>query len=157
MNRPLAIATAATGALVGGSLLLRLLNPFAAPDPTFSDLVPHLWGIGALVVIVLTHSWAPTIAWCAALIGSTASALGAVGLVREVMTDNGGTPVPALGALVVLALLVPPSIGAAYATHDGRRPRAVVAIAWLLAIGLGSLLVAHFLVRTLGGERGGVP
>ncbi len=157
MNRPLAIATAATAALVGGSLLLRLLNPFAAPDPTISDLVPHLWGIGALVVIVLTYSWAPTIAWCAAVIGSTASALGAVGLVREVMADNGGTPVRALGALVVVALLVPPAIAAAYATHDGRRPRAVVAFAWLLAIGLGSLLVGNFLVRTLGGERGGVP
>ena len=109
------------------------------------------------MVIVLTYAWAPTIAWCAAVIGSTASALGAVGLVREVMADNGGTPVPALGALVVVALLVPPAIAAAYATHDGRRPRAVVAIAWLLAIGLGSLLVGNFLVRTLGGERGGVP
>jgi signal transduction histidine kinase len=58
---------------------------------------------------------------------------------------------------VVVALLVPPAIAAAYATHDGRRPRAVAATAWLLAIGLGSLLVVNFLVRTLGGERGGVP
>ena len=139
-----------------GSLLLRLLNPFSAPDPTVSDLVPHLWGIGALVVIVLTRAWAPTIAWCAAVIGSTASALGAVGLVREVMADNGGTA-SCIGALVVVALLVPPAIAAAYATHDGRRPRALAATAWLLAIGLGSLLVVNFLVRTLGGERGGVP
>ena len=69
MTRSLRLATAATAALVGGSFLLRLLNPFGAPPADPSDLVPHLWGIGALLVVLLTHSWAPTIAWCANIIG----------------------------------------------------------------------------------------
>lgn len=157
MTRPLRLAAAATIALVAGSLLVRLVNPFGAPEATPSDLVPHLWGIGAVVVILLTWTWAPTLAWCAAIVGSTASALGAVGLVREVVAANDGRPVAILGALVIVALMVPPAIAAAYATHDGRRPRPVAWLAWLAVAVLGSALTASFLARTLGGERGGVP
>jgi signal transduction histidine kinase len=157
MTRALRLATAAAAALIGGSFLLRLVNPFASPPPDPSDLVPHLWGIGALLMVVLVHSWAPTLAWTATIVGSSASALGAVGLVREVRADSGSEPVPVLSALVVVALMVPPSIAAVYATHDGRRPRPVVVLAWATVVVLGSILSLSFLVRTLGGERGGVP
>ncbi len=157
MSRALRLATAAAAALIGGSLLLRLLNPFAAPAPDPSDLVPHLWGIAALLIVLLVHTWAPTLAWTANVIGSTASALGAVGLVREVRVEGDAQPMAILGGLVVVALLVPPSLAAAYATHDGRRPVVVVALAWATVAILGSILAASLLVRTLGGERGGVP
>jgi signal transduction histidine kinase len=157
MTRALRLATAAAAALIGGSFLLRLLNPFSAPAPDPSDLVPHLWGIGALLTVVLVHSWAPTLAWTANIIGSAASALGAVGLVREIRAESGGEPVPVLSALVIVSLMVPPAIAAAYATHDGRRPRWVATLAWATVAILGSVLALGFLVRTLGGERGGVP
>ena len=157
MTRALRLATAATAALVGGSLLLRLLNPFGAPVATPSDIVPHLWGIGALLVVLLTHSWAPTLAWCSLVIGSTASALGAVGLVREMREVSGTEPGPLLGALVLVAVIIPPVIAAAYATHDGRRSRSVFLLAWTLVVVLGGLLAVAFVARTLGGEGGGVP
>lgn len=157
MNRTLRLATAAAAALIGGSLLLRLVNPFGNPAADPSDLVPHLWGIVALLLVLLVHAWAPTLAWTANIIGSAASALGAVGLVREVRAANGPEPLPILSSLVIVALLVPPAIAAAYATHDGRRPRSVVVLAWASVVLLGSVLALSFLGRTLGGERGGVP
>jgi signal transduction histidine kinase len=157
VTRPLGLATVVVAVLVAGSLALRMLNPFAAPEATPSDLVPHLWGVAALVVVVLSQAWAPTLAWGSLVIGSAASALGAVGLVREVRAERASDPVALLGALTVVALLVPPAIAAAYATHDGRRPRLVVALAWGAVAVLGSLLAVAFLTRTLVGERGGVP
>jgi signal transduction histidine kinase len=157
MTRALRLATAAAAALIGGSLLLRLFNPFAAPPPDASDLVPHLWGVGALLIVLLVHAWAPTLAWTVIVVGSTASALGAVGLVREIRAASGGEPLPVLSALVIVALMVPPGIAAAYATHDGRRPGWVVVVAWSAVVVLGSVLALVFLLRTLGGERGGVP
>ena len=157
MTRAMRLATAAAAALIGGAFLLRLLNPFGAPPPDPSDLVPHLWGIGALLLVVLVHSWAPTLAWTAKVIGSTAAAMGTVGLVREVRAQSGDEPVTVLSALVIVALMVPPAIAAAYATHDGRRRPWVVALAWAAVAILGSVLAVGFLVRTLGGERGGVP
>jgi signal transduction histidine kinase len=157
MTRALRLAVLASGALVTVSFALRLVNPFGAPEPQASDMVPHLWGIGALLLVLLTHAWAPTLAWVALVIGSAASALGVVGLVREVRADGSGEPAPLLGALVVVALLVPPAVAAAYATHDGRRPRVVAGGAWLAVALLGSVLAVAFLARTLGGERGGLP
>jgi signal transduction histidine kinase len=157
VTRALRLATAAVALLVAGSLLLRLVDPFHVPEMTASDLVPHLWGVGALLVVVLAQSWAPTIAWVALVIGSSASALGTVGLVREVREASPGDPPLVLGALVVVALLVPPAVAASYATHDGRRPRSVVLLAWTSVVVLGSLLALAFLARTLAGERGGVP
>ena len=157
MSRALRLATTATAALVGGSFLVRLLSPFAGPPATTSDLVPHLWGIGALLVVLLVHSWAPTLAWCANIVGSTASALGAVGLVREIREAGGDQRVPLLSALVLVALLVPPAIAAAYATHDGRRPRVVAVVTWGVFLVLGSLLATSYLERTLSGGGGGVP
>lgn len=157
MTRALRLASAATAALVAGSLLLRLADPFGAPPPEPSDLVPHLWGIGALVVLVLTSGWAPTIGWSANVIGSAASALGAVGLVRELRTTGSGEPVPVLEALVVVVLVVPPAIAAAYATWDGRQPRVIAVGAWLVVAVLGISLFGGFVSRTMGGERGGVP
>ncbi len=157
MSRALGLATMAVAALVGGSLLVRLANPFGGPSPTPSDLVPHLWGIGALLVLVLTRSWAPTLAWSASLVGATAAALGAVGLVREVRAAIGDGSVPALDALVVLALVVPVMIAAAYATADGRRPVAVRAAAWATVLAVAAVLGANFVRRTLGIDNGGMP
>ncbi len=157
MSRALGLATVAVAALVGGSLLVRLANPFGGPSPTPSDLVPHLWGIGALLVLVLTRSWAPTLAWSASLVAATASALGAVGLVREVRAAVGDGSLPALDALVVLALVVPVMIAAAYATVDGRRPVAVRTAAWATVLAVAAVLAANFVRRTLGIDNGGMP
>ena len=116
MTRALRLASVAAAALVAGSLLLRVANPFGAPPPEPSDLIPHLWGIGALLLLVLTSGWAPTIGWSASVIASAAAALGAVGLVREVRAAGTTEPDVLLGALVVAALVVPVAIAAAYAT-----------------------------------------
>jgi signal transduction histidine kinase len=157
VTRALGLASIASGALVGASLLVRLANPFGSPPPTPSDLVPHLWAIGALLVLVLTRGWAPTLAWSASLVGATAAALGAVGLVREGRGLRGDVSEPALDAFVVLALGVPPVVAAAYATADGRRPPAVVVATWGAVLVLAIVLVANFVRRTLGIETGGLP
>ena len=156
MSRALALASVATATLVGVALVVRIVNPFGAPEPTVSDLVPHLWGIGALVVLLLTQAWAPTFAWCAAIVGSCASALGAVGMAREIRAQPGSEPALALGLLVIFALVVPAAIAASYATWTGRGPRAVAA-AWLAIVVLATALVTSFVARTMGGEGGGVP
>jgi signal transduction histidine kinase len=155
-TRALRLAALTTGTLVVASLLLRLWNPFGAPPPDPSDWVPHLWGAAAIVLVVLVHAWAPTLAWCALIVGSAASALGCVGLVREIAAEGDPTP-PVLSALVAVALVVPPVIAAAYATADGRGPLAARLGAWAAAGALSAVLVGSFLSRTLGGERGGVP
>ncbi len=157
MTRALGLASVASAALVGGSLLVRLANPFGGPSPTPSDLVPHLWGIGALLVLVLTRSWAPTLAWSASLVGTTAAALGAVGLVREARAISGDGSAPALDAFVVVALAVPVMVAAAYATADGRRPIPVRAVAWATVLAVAVVLVANFVRRTLGIDNGGMP
>lgn len=157
MTRALGVASVASGALVGASLLVRLGDPFLGPPPTTSDLVPHLWGVGALLVLVLTRAWAPTLAWSAGLVGATAAALGAVGLVREARALNGNGSEPLLDAFVVLALVVPAVIAAAYATADGRRPRIVVGAAWGTVLALGVILLANLVRRTLGLDAGGLP
>ena len=156
-SRSLGLASAATAALVGGSLLVRLANPFGAPDPTPSDLVPHLWGIGALVVLVLTTSWAPTLAWGATIVGASAAALGAVGLVRGVRAASGDIGRPVLDGFVVLALIVPLLIAAGYATAGDRRPRPVALAAWGTVGVLALAFVANWVRRALGFETGGLP
>ena len=156
-SRSLGLASAATAALVGGSLLVRLANPFGAPDPTPSDLVPHLWGIGALVVLVLTTSWAPTLAWGATIVGASAAALAAVGLVRGVRAASGDIGRPVLDGFVVLALIVPLLIAAGYATAGDRRPRPVTMAAWGTVGVLGLVFVANWVRRALGFETGGLP
>ncbi len=157
MTRALGIASVATAMLVGASLLVRLANPFDAPPPTPSDLVPHLWGIGALVVLALTRSWAPTLAWSASLVGTTASSLGTVGLAREVRALTGGRSEPVLDALLVLVLVVPLLIAAAYAAAANPRHRAVAAAAWATVLVVTAVLVGNLVRRTLGFETGGVP
>jgi signal transduction histidine kinase len=151
----LAAATVAT--LTGASFLLRALDPLAAPPVTPSDIVPHLWAIGSLVVVGLAQSWARTLAWGALVVGGSAAALGAVGLVREVRQAHPGDPATLLGALVAAALLVPPVVAAAYATHDGRRPAIVVVVAWASVVAVAAPLALAFLARTLAGDGGGVP
>ncbi|MEO5964958.1 MAG: hypothetical protein ABIR11_05790 [Candidatus Limnocylindrales bacterium] len=155
--RAMRLATATTGALVAGSLALRVLNPFGVPAPDVSDWVPHLWALGAFTFVALTHSWAPTLAWVSLIVGATASTLASVGIVREVRAIAGDVTVPVLSALVAIALVVPPVVAAAYATWDGRRPRVVLALAWIAAGSLSATLIGSMVARTLLGERGGVP
>jgi signal transduction histidine kinase len=157
VTRGLGLASAAAASLVGASLIVRLANPFGSPPPATSDLVPHLWGIGALLILVLTRSWAPTVAWSAGIVGATASALGAVGQVREVRATNGDGSEPVLDAFVVLALVVPAVVAAAYATADGQRPRAVLAATWGTVLVLAGVLLANLVRRTLGMDAGGLP
>ena len=157
MTRALRLAAVATIALAVGALLLRMLDPFGAPSPTASDLVPHLWAVGAIVVIALTNSWAPTLAWCAAVIGSAASSLAVSGMVREYREANGADPAPLIGAIVVIAILVPIAIAAAYATSDGRRSRFTVSLAWGSVVVIGTALAVSYVSRVLGGQSGGIP
>ncbi len=157
MTRALGLASVATAALVGGSLIVRLANPFGAPDPTPSDLVPHLWGIGALVVLALTRSWAPTLGWSATIVGTMAAALGAVGLSRAVRTVHVGQGEAVLDALLVVALVVPPVIAAAYATDGRRTPRLITAAAWGTVLVLAAVLAGNLVRRTLGADTGGLP
>jgi signal transduction histidine kinase len=157
VTRALRLASVAAAALVAGSLLLRVANPFGAPPPDPSDIIPHLWGIGALLLLVLTSGWAPTIGWSASVIAAAAAALGTVGLVRELRAAGSIEPVPMLGAVVVVALVVPAAIAAAYATWGGRRSPMIAAGAWLAVAVLAMTLFGGFVSRTLGGERGGVP
>ena len=157
MTRALRLAAVATIGLAIGAILLRVLDPFGVPAPSASDLVPHLWAVGAIVVLALTNSWAPTLAWCAAVVGSAASALAVSGMVREHPGAARSDPVPFLGALVAAAVLVPIAIAAAYATSDGRRSRVALAVAWGSVIVVGTALAASYVARTLGGESGGFP
>jgi signal transduction histidine kinase len=155
--RALRLAAVTTAILMAGSLLLRVLNPFGAPPADASDWVPHLWAFGSLMLLALTNTWAPTLAWVALVIAASASALASVGLVREVRTIQVDGPAPILSALVAIALVVPPIVAAAYATYDGRRPKAVLVGAWVAAGALSIVLIGSFVSRTMGGERGGVP
>ncbi len=148
--RPLRLAAVATGALVAGAIVLRLANPYNLPGPSVSAVVPLLWAVGAFVVLLLTQAWAPTLAWIAAIVGSTAAALGIVGNDWEArqLVDVGDDRW--LGLLVVAALLIPVAIAAAYAALGGRG-RAVVVAAWA-AVGVLTVgLTSRYVARTLGG------
>jgi signal transduction histidine kinase len=158
VSRAFKLAALTTGALIALSLGLRVLNPFGVPAPDVSDWVPHLWALGALTVVALTHAWAPTIAWSALVVGATAAAYGVEGMAREyrALTLEDATPV--LAILLTVALSIPPLVAAAYATGgSGRRGRSIDAAAWAGAIGLSALLIWALVRRALDAERGGVP
>ncbi|HEX5829083.1 MAG TPA: hypothetical protein VFY23_16275 [Candidatus Limnocylindrales bacterium] len=156
-TRALRLATLTGGILVAGSLALRVLNPFGVPAPDPSDWVPHLWALAGLAVLALTHAWAPTLAWSALIIGTTASALGVEGLVREFRAMTGGEAPLVLTALLVAALVVPPVIAATYATLGEDRGRVRVVAAWGGAAILSVLLLGGLVQRALEGQRSGVP
>jgi signal transduction histidine kinase len=156
--RAFKVAALTTGALIGASLALRVLNPFGVPPPDVSDWVPHLWAMGALTVVALTHTWAPTIAWSALIVGATAAAYGVEGIAREYRAVTLQDPSPALAILLTIALSIPPLVAAAYATGGGgRRARSIDAAAWAGAFGLSALLIWALVRRALDAERGGVP
>lgn len=157
MTRALRLATAATAALVGLSLLVRLANPFGAPPPSVSDYVPHLWGIGALIILLLSQTWAPTLAWTASIVATTASALGTLGMVREHRGLTGDRPEALLDTLLVITLMVPPIVAGAYATADRRRRVVVTAAVWIGVIGVASVLVERLVRRAFGADSGGLP
>ena len=147
--RPLRLAAVATGALVAGAIVLRLANPYHLPGPSVSAVVPLLWAAGALVVLLLTQAWAPTLAWIASVVASTAAALAIVGNDWEArqLVDVGDDRW--LGLLVIAALLVPAAIAGAYAALG--LGRAVVVAAWA-AVGVLSVgLASRYVAQTLGG------
>jgi signal transduction histidine kinase len=154
----LRLASIATGALVVGAVTVRVANPMAVPGPSVSAIIPLLWGIGALIVVVLTQSWAPTLAWAAAIVGSSAAALAIVGVgvdARTARADVGQAPELWLELLVVVVLLLPPTIAAAYATIDARRPRLVAVLAWTAIAVLAIGMLGRVAGRSLRGELGG--
>lgn len=160
MRRALALASTATAALVAASIVARLMDPFGAPPATASDAVPHLWGLAALIVLSLTFAWAPTLAWCAAIVGGSAAAMGAVALAREVRaavaaSGSGGSLEPAFEAFVAVCLLVPLVVAAGYATADGRR-RVVVVGAWGAIVVMATVFGLNWARRAMGGDPGGV-
>lgn len=156
-TRALKLATLTTGALIAASLALRVVNPFGVPDPDPSDWVPHLWALAGLVVVALTFSWAPTLAWSALIVSATASALGVEGITREYRALTLGDPPLALAVLVTVTLAVPPIIGAAYASLGEGRARTIGVAAWAGAAAISGLLIAALVRRAMEGERGGVP
>jgi signal transduction histidine kinase len=155
--RAFKLAALTTGALIALSLSLRVLDPFGVSSQEVSDWVPHLWAMGALTIVALTHTWAPTIAWSALIVGATAAAFGVEGIAREYRTVMHDDPTPVLAILLTVALSIPPLVAAAYATAGGRRVRSVDAAAWAGAIGISALLIWALVRRALDAERGGVP
>jgi signal transduction histidine kinase len=156
-TRSLKLATLTTATLVAMSLGLRVLNPFGVPEPDVSDWVPHLWAMGALLVVALTFSWAPTLAWSALIVAATAAALGVEGIAREYRALMSGEPPPDLAVLLTVALAIPAVVAAAYASLGERRARSVSIAAWTAAAAITGLLIAALVRRALEGERGGIP
>lgn len=156
--RPLRLVAVATGMLVVGAIVLRVANPYDLPVPSISAIVPLLWAAGALVVVLLTNAWAPTLAWLGALVGSSAAALAVVGVDWEArrLVDVGDDRW--LGMMVVAFLVAPVAIGGAYAAA-GRAGRLVPIAAWAAVIVLTVGLVSRYAARTLGGNDldGAVP
>jgi len=154
MTRALRLASWAAAAVVGGLVALRLTDPFDLPGPSISAIVPILWAVGALVVLGLTHSWAPTLGWAAVIVGSTAGALATVGYSGE-MRQLGGEADPRLETLVTAVLLIPPAIAAAYAVSGQARNR-VTAAMWVIVGVLTIELAARAVARTQDSELEGM-
>jgi signal transduction histidine kinase len=150
--RPLRLVVVATAALVVGAIVLRVANPYALPGPSISALVPLLWAVGALAVLLLTQAWAPTFAWLAAIIGSSAAALGVVGIDWEARQLVAVGDDRWLGILVVAFLVAPVAIAAAYAAA-GRTGRVVVVGCWAAVLVLTVGLVSRYVDRSLGGSE----
>ncbi len=153
MTRSLRLSLIAAAGLVSVAIVLRLLDPFALPGPSVSAVVPILWALGALVVAGLAVSWAPTLAWFAVVVASTAGALAVAGVNAELRAG----PATADGRLEILttaALLIPPAIAGAYAAA-GRRQGAVTAATWLVVGALTLVLVARAIVRSWSSDLEG--
>ena len=103
-----------------------------------------------MIIVALTLAWAPTFAWLAAIIASSATALAIVGVDWEArrLVDVGRRPW--LGLVVIAGLLMPVTIAAAYAAA-GRVGRAVAVIAGVVVIVLTVGLLSRYLERAFGG------
>ncbi len=152
LSRALGLASIAGSALVAAAIALRVVDPAGLPGPSVSALVPILWGLGALVVLGLTRSWAPTLAWVAVIVGSTAGALAILGFTDEVRRSTIARD-PRLEALTVVAVLLPPVIAAAYAV-SGRRRMAVISASWLVVGALTIVLLVRAATRSPTGDIG---
>jgi signal transduction histidine kinase len=152
--RKLILAALATAILVSASMVLRLVNPMALPGPSVSAIVPLLWGAGAVIVVVLTRSWAPAVAWIAAVVGSTAAARAVIGVGSEART-LGVPPDRWLDVGMFAALVTPAAIAGAYATADPRTPRSVVIAVWIAVAGLSIGLMGRSVGRAISGEQAG--
>lgn len=133
MSREMRSAGVAGVVVVGTAIALRVVDPAGLPSPSVSALVPILWGLGALIVLALTHSWAPTLGWVALIVGSSAGALAVLGYTAEIRLAAVAID-PPLAVARLTAALLPPVVAATYATLDRRRPW-VLAACWL-AVGV---------------------
>lgn len=140
--------------LVAAATVLRLVNPIGLPGPSVSAIVPLLWGVGAVLVLVLTRSWAPAVAWGAAVVGATAAALALIGVGWEARAI-GVQPGRWLDLAMFAALVIPAAIAGAYATADPRTPRSVVVAVWIAVVVLSIGLVGRSVGRAISGEQEG--
>jgi signal transduction histidine kinase len=154
MIRSLRLTSIGAVVLVASAIVLRIVDPAGLPGPSVSAIVPILWGLGALVILALTYSWAPTLAWAAVIVGSTVGALAVLGYTDEVRRSAIGVE-PRLSILALTAALLPPVIAGTYAALDRRR-RLVVATSWAAVGTLTLLLVARAVIRGAGGEIEGL-
>lgn len=153
-SRALRAAAVAGTVLVGSAIALRVADPAGLPSPSVSALVPILWGLGALIVLTLTQSWAPTLAWAAVIVGSSAGALAVLGYTDEVHRLASEIE-PRFAFVTLTAALLPPVIAAAYATLDRRRPW-ILAACWLAIGALSVILTVRAAVRAQGNEIEGL-
>ncbi len=154
--RSLLVAALATALLVVGAIALRLI-PIGVPGPNVSAVVPLLWGAGAVVVLALTRSWAPAVAWGAAIVGATAATLSVIGVGLEVRAVE-VIPGPWLDLTMFAALVAPVAIAGAYATADARAPRSTLVACWIVVLALSLGLVGRSVARAISGEQeGGIP
>ena len=155
--RSLLLAALAAALLVIGATALRLI-PIGVPGPTVSAVVPLLWGAGAVIVLALTRTWAPAVAWGAAIVGATAATLSVIGVGSEVRAVE-VIPGPWLDLTMFAALVAPAAIAACL--RHRRRPGAALdawwpagSSSWRCPLGL----VGRSVARAISGEQeGGIP
>jgi signal transduction histidine kinase len=154
--RSLLLAALAAALLVIGATALRLI-PIGVPGPTVSAVVPLLWGAGAVIVLALTRTWAPAVAWGAAIVGATAATLSVIGVGSAVRAFE-VIPGPWLDLAMFAALVVPAAIAGAYATADARAPRSTLVACWIVVVALSLGLVGRSVARAISGEQeSGIP
>ena len=152
--RKLVVAAVATGLLVGAALVVRLANPMDLAGPSVSAMVPLLWGAGAVIVLVLTRSWAPAGAWGAAIVGSTAAALALIGIGWEARSA-GVEPGTGLDLAMFAALVMPAVVAGAYATAEAHPRRSTVVAVWIVVIAFSMSLVGRSVGRVIAEEHEG--
>lgn len=156
MSRSLQLVAAALAGLAIGGALLRLANPLRLPAAQPASAVPSLIALAALIVVALVSGWAPTLAWVTVVAGSISASV-SVTAVADAGIDRQATPVVAVQAALVAAVLIPPVTAAAYAALGPRRTPVLVT-AWLVVASLTVELSYRAIARIGGADvTGGLP